>query len=696
MAKGKSIHGDYVFSLDIGTRSIVGTVGYMEDDYFHVCAQAVEEHQTRAMIDGQIHDIAKVGETIAIVKKDLEDALKIKLKYVCIAAAGRVLKTENSFYEMNFDEDTVITSEIIYELESAGIEKAYENFQKNFDKDEKFYCVGHSVIKYYMNGLAIGNLEKHKAKNIGIDLIATFLPTDVVEGLYSAVELAGLEVINLTLEPIAAISVAIPDKFRMLNIALVDVGAGTSDICITKEGSISAYGMIPVAGDAFTEIVAQNCLVDFDMAEKIKRAASEKDEIEYNDIFDLPQSISKEEVISMLSDKIDEETTLVSDTIKKLNGDKPVSAIFVVGGGGKIEGYTSLLAEKMGIQVTRVALRGEDVMQKFIFENDDFARDSLMVTPLGICLNFYRQNNNFIFISFNDERVKLYDNGKLRIVDALMQYGINNEDLFPKRGDCLTFTLNGEEKVIKGELGEAATVIQNGETVDLYKSLHGNDIIKMNSSTKGNPGSTTLGKLKDNNNPIVINIDKKKASMPRLGMVNGNLEVDSYEIKAGDNVEILDYYTVSQIFEFMDLGDFDDFDVFVNNDKAEMDTKVYANFNMSVKPVSYVGTDDASDSFEDLPEETDENISEQIEEEISDEEKESEYNDFIELPVVVNGEVIMLKGKTNYVYVDVFDYIDFDLKTPKGSAIETLINGRNADFLEELKSGDKIDIFWKD
>lgn len=94
-----------------------------------------------------------------------------------------------------------------------------------------------------------------------------------MDGLYKAVEFAGLHVANLTLEPIAAIQVAIPEKFRMLNMALVDVGAGTSDISITKEGTITAYGMIPVAGDSLTDILVQHCLVEFETAEQIKRNA---------------------------------------------------------------------------------------------------------------------------------------------------------------------------------------------------------------------------------------------------------------------------------------------------------------------------------------------------------------------------------------------------------------------------------------
>ena len=229
-----------VFGLDIGTRSIVGTVGYKSGGQFHVVAQRIREHETRAMLDGQIHDIGRVGETIAQVKAELESVIGEKLSDVCIAAAGRVLKTVTIHAEQAFEEEKEITQEDIYALESKGIESAYEKFGEENDSEVTFYCVGYSVMRYYMNHYIIGNLESHKAKEIGVDLIATFLPEDVVDGLYKAVEQAGLSVVSLTLEPIAAISVAIPEMYRMLNIALVDVGAGTSDISITQGGSIIA------------------------------------------------------------------------------------------------------------------------------------------------------------------------------------------------------------------------------------------------------------------------------------------------------------------------------------------------------------------------------------------------------------------------------------------------------------------------
>ena len=271
-----------VFGLDIGTRNVVGTVGHRtEDGAFIVEAQYVRQHETRSMLDGQIHDIGKVARTISAVKAELEAQLDAPLSEVCIAAAGRVLKTVTTHVEYEYAEESVVTGEDIHTLNLLGVEQAQDILREQNDTKYKFYCVGYSVVKYYLNEEVFISIEGHKANKIGEDIIVTFLPEDVVDGLYSAVGQAKMTVANMTLEPIAAINVAIPENFRMLNIALVDVGAGTSDISITREGSIIAYGMIPYAGDELTELIVQQYLVDFQTAEKMKLASSSEDEVTY-------------------------------------------------------------------------------------------------------------------------------------------------------------------------------------------------------------------------------------------------------------------------------------------------------------------------------------------------------------------------------------------------------------------------------
>jgi len=112
---------ELVFGLDIGTRSIVGTVGY--------------------------HDIGKVGATIAEVKSLLEQDLGRKLTQVCIAAAGRVLRTVTTSVEYAYGTEREISSEDIYALDTMGVEQAYEEFTKTNDTDMQFYCVGWAIWK---------------------------------------------------------------------------------------------------------------------------------------------------------------------------------------------------------------------------------------------------------------------------------------------------------------------------------------------------------------------------------------------------------------------------------------------------------------------------------------------------------------------------------------------------------------------
>ena len=703
--KGMTYSGHLVFGLDIGTRSIVGTVGYKEEDKFIVVAQKVKEHDTRAMLDGQIHDIEKVGNSIRVVKESLEEQIGRVLTDVCIAAAGRVLETSYSQAEIEFEEEHTVTKEDIYTLNSLAIEKAYASFLEKNDTKQKFYCVGNSVVNYFLNDFQISNLENHKARKIAVDLIATFLPDEVIDGLNKAVEIAGLHIANMTLEPIAAIQVAIPERFRLLNIALVDVGAGTSDISITKDGSIIAYGMIPVAGDCLTEKLALECLTDFYVADQMKQDSTKGDLVTYEDIMGIKQTIQTKEIDAILEPVLEDMTTRVADKIKELNGGKSVSAVFVVGGGGKVNGYTSLLSAKLGIQAERVALRGKEVMQKIEFLDNSIEKDSLLVTPIGICLNFYEQNNNFVFVSFNGEKVKLYDNKHLTVTDAAIQAHFPNDGFFPKRGKELNFTVDGVKKIVRGEVGEGAQIFVNGKTANIHTSIKKEDIILVEESTAGAPAKMEIGQLPESGGSLVVEINRKKVHLPKFASVNGKLESEYYSIQDGDTIEFLKYYTIEQILQFMDISTDTYNTYYVNNNSADMQTKVYENFTVVLAKTEMV-TSYAQLMEEEFEQEVMEEESEEVEMISNDNNElkvhnEEENKKEEEVPVenkrvivMVNHKPVVLHGKPKYIFVDIFDFIDFDLSTPQG-AIVTTLNGAQAQFMEEIHDGDMIEVYWK-
>lgn len=738
-----------VFGLDIGTRNVVGTVGYQTDDKeFVVTAQYVREHETRAMLDGQIHDICRVAKTIKEVKDELEKQTGQPLEEVCIAAAGRVLKTVTTHVEYEYAQESVVTGEDVHTLDLLGIEKAQEALKEVNDTSYKFYCVGYSTVKFFLNDEVFISLEGHKANKIGEDIIVTFLPEDVVDGLYAAVGQAGLSVANMTLEPIAAINVAIPENYRMLNIALVDVGAGTSDISITRDGSIIAYGMIPHAGDELTEVIVQHFLVDFNMAESIKLQSTTSDTVTYKDIMSIEHTIPAQDVWDVAAPVVDNIAQEVSTKIRELNGDKTVSACFVVGGGGKIHGFTEKLAEDLDLPEERVALRGEEVLGDVTFEQEDIKKDPLLVTPIGICLNYYDQRNNFIMVRFNGERIKLYDNNRLTIVDAALQAGFPNDELFPKRGTPINFTVNGVARLVRGEAGDGAVVTMNGKPASINTPLEPNSEIVIEPSTAGEAAVYKISQLDEYNHSVItFIINGRRVSCPRFVQVNGELEPEDYSIRENDVIETRNYYTVRQIAQFMDLVIDTDQMIFVNNEEAGLDTLVYENFSVEWKTDEYgvaridnntyndsqeSDSDDASvlaeqDANSTESDNTVARTSEQMMNQVLDElhddfakeaeasavpenklpENELPKNDIQEdiqeedsskntVTVIVNGEPVELSGKDTYIFVDIFTHISFDLQAGKGRAIATVINGRDAQFSEELHEGDKIELYWKE
>lgn len=743
-----NIGENYVFGLDIGTRSIVGTVGYrVGTDRFVVIAQVSIEHKTRAVIDGQIHDIPTVAKTISVVKARLEEMTGETLNEVSIAAAGRVLKTKNVYVEYELPSETRVTSEHVHSLDSIAVEKAYDEIRSETDhKDKHFYCVGYSPVKYYLNGYPMEMIEKHMASSIGVEMIATFLPDEVVEGLYSAVEEAGLHVASLTLEPIAAINVAIPERFRLLNIALVDVGAGTSDISIVKDGSIIAFGMMPLAGDEITEAIAKKYLVDFETAEKIKKNATKRKTVTFKNILGESFKLNKEEIQDTAKEAISVIVDKVSDKIVELNGGNPVSAVFVVGGGGKMPGFTEIMAEKLGLPQNRVAIRGAEVLQQVDFSATGIKKDSTLVTPIGICLEYYEQKSNFIHVRVNEERVKIYDNGKATVLDACIHAGFSQNSLFPSRGEGFSYSVNGESREAKGRLGEAAEVKRNGADTSLNELVKEDDVISIKPATRGENASLTLGRVPEYRKELKYTFFGRTVLCPKKAEVDHEPRLADYQIKDGDSIVIQDTYTVGQLFEFMGVEPEErvlvdgvekgldaqlkdgavlerivkektvkEKDVPDNQEKKAI-KNVVADLNSydipagpdpllaPVKPLPAWAADlpisnpavRPSYNASYMPESAMPGIQPASVPQVQPAPVSGGGSMDRSITIEVNGKKVVLPAKHRHVFVDVFDVYPFDLTKAGGKKLISRLNGIDVtDFTAPVHENDSIDLYWQ-
>lgn len=213
-----------------------------------------------------------------------------------------------------------------------------------------------------------------------------------------------------------------------------------------------------------------------------------------------------------------------------------------------------MLADKLEIPRERVALRGEEVLKEVHFAQEEIKKDPLLVTPIGICLNYYDQKNNFIMVRFNGERLKLYDNSHLTIVDAALQAGFPNEALFPRRGKAVEFTVNGKPRIVRGEPGESAIVKVDGRVVSINTPLVPNSEITIEASTIGKEAVSTIEQLDEyTSSTITFQVNGINITCPKFVQVNGSLEPSNYVIQEGDEIETRNFYTIGQLAEFMDV-----------------------------------------------------------------------------------------------------------------------------------------------
>ncbi len=512
-----------IFALDIGTRSLIGMVGTVEENKVKIIAVEREEHPERAMVDGQIEDIEKVAALAGKIKKRLEDKLHCELKNVCVAAAGRALRTERAEFEMELPGTQIITDEIISRLEAGAISKAEEAFDAEQAEDayHRFYLVGYSVCQYYLDQYMISSLKDHRGRKVKVDLIATFLPSEVVESLYTTMNKIGLEVASITLEPIAAINAAIPENLRLLNLVMVDIGAGTSDIAACTDGSVTGYTMATVAGDEITETIMKAYLVDFDTAENMKAQAELGKEVAFTDILGFERTVSHDEILECIRGTSELLSREIAQKVLEINGGPP-SALFLAGGGSKLTGLKDKVTEALKMDANRVAIAGNNFKihawsDEYELNNPEYA------TPLGIVISSgLNMINDSCRVILNERPAKLFRSGSFTALNLLMMNGFNYQDILGRSGRNLIVTVNGRRKVFYGTAPQPAALFINRKEGKLSEIIHAGDTIDFIPAIAGESASACLGDIEGAAECLDITLNGAHASL-KTPLKNGDV-----------------------------------------------------------------------------------------------------------------------------------------------------------------------------
>ncbi|MGB3102228.1 MAG: pilus assembly protein PilM [Psychrobacillus psychrotolerans] len=707
-----------LFALDIGTRSVVGIILEEHGESFHVVDILVEEHKERAMVDGQIHNVLKVAEIIQSVKEKLEKKHG-KLEKVSVAAAGRALKTEQAEVIMDIKNRPIFSEDDMSRLELSAVQKAQSNLlQNSTDKNTNhYYCVGYSVVYYRLDGEEIGSLVDQQGNEASIEVIATFLPRVVVESLISALKRANLEMEALTLEPIAAINVLIPPSMRRLNVALVDIGAGTSDIAITDLGTVVAYGMVATAGDEITEALSDIYLLDFPLAEEAKRTLNTEEFIQIQDILGFEQDIPKEEVVDSLKPAIEVLASSISNEILRLNNNKPTKAVMLVGGGSLTPTLPRILAEKLNLPANRVAVRGIDAIQN-LTKADHIPITPELVTPIGIAIAAKRAPIQYMSVQVNNQIVRLFELKEMTIADALLAANISARKLYGKPGAALSVHVNGQVIHIPGEHGKPAVIRLNGIEANTKSSIQNNDKIELLEGIDGKEGMATVRDLLDDATIKSITFQGVMYIVEPSVQINGKKVSLDTMLQENDKITVETPQTVEQVLYAIHkenyLTQLHPYTVTINNKNHFIPTfSTKLSLNGSPVKLSYSVQENDIIKMETHNSPTLEQLANQLDKKLVDQIKITFQNNTLELSrdcaivhknnvqlsstdIIANESKIQWQdiNSSPWIFQDVFRFTEWTMPEQAGS-FQILKNGDPSRFDEEIFGGDHLEIVFE-
>lgn len=678
------------FALDIGTRSVVGIIGVNQDSCFHVIDYEQIFHSERAMRDGQIEDIDLVSSVVKDVKEALEKRHHITLSSVSIAAAGRALKTKRVSYEQSCDPTEEVTQKLLQAIEYCAVGMAQEEFYLNENEDDtnSFYCVGYSVINYRLDNYPISTLLGHKAKKISVELITAFLPQNVVQSLYTVMRMNNLSVDSLTLEPIAAINVIVPKDIRLLNIALVDIGAGTSDIAISKNGSIVAYDMVTTAGDEITETIMQNYLTDFETAEKIKISLNnEETDITFQDIMGNSRTENKTKLLKTIRPAIQILSSAISKRILEINDVAPL-AVFLVGGGSQIPELCKLVAQELNLSPNYVSIGGKQPFKNITLFSDKLQNPEF-VTPIGIgTLTSLYQGCDFFSITVNKKKLMLLNYGNAKVIDALLLSSIKPQNLIGISARSIVFYINGEKCVKRGSASIPGELYVNGSPSSIDTKINQGDEIIVKPAIDGKAPEIKISDLKQSCISLAVTIDDMEININPIYMIENRPLEDDYIIRALDSICTIFPTTVKELFEYLNMDIQQISTVIVNGKKSTLETSIKNGDNITTSELLLQSLE-----YENKQEQLQTEQKEELDKSMENNEQEQLLDDGFRVCINEKWQTVIPNEKNQVFFFDMLNYVDIDAKNPQGNIILKL-NGSDASYTSPIKSGDYIEIRW--
>ena len=378
--------------LDIGTTKIVAMIG-KKNEYGKLEILGIGKAKSLGVARGVVNNITQTTQSIQQAVNDAEENSGYKINDVVVGIAGQHIRSiQHTDYISRGNSDEVITQQDIQTL---------------IDQVNKLAMLpGEEIIHVLPQEYKIdGQAEiKEPIGMYGSRLEATFHvvvgQASSIRNIVRCVQSTGIELSGITLEPLASADAVLSQEEKEAGVALIDIGGGTTDLAIFKDGIIRHTAVVPFGGNVITDDIKEGCSIIEKQAEllKVKFGSAWPGENRDNEIVSIPglrgrepKEISLKNLSKIIHARVVEIIEQVFAEIKAYGHDDPrkklIAGIVLTGGGSQLQHIKQLVEYITGMD-TRIGYPNEHLAGN----SGDEISSPLFATAVGLVMNSVANN----------------------------------------------------------------------------------------------------------------------------------------------------------------------------------------------------------------------------------------------------------------------------------------------------------------
>jgi len=402
--------------LDIGTTKIVAMIG-RNNEYGKMEILGIGKSKSLGVHRGVVNNITQTIQSIQQAVQDSETSSGMKITEVIVGIAGQHIRSlQHSDYITRTNSDEVINEKDIdrlcdqvHKLVMLPGEEIIHVLPQDFKVD------GQSEVKEPV-GMYGGRVEANFHVVVG--------QVSSIRNIGRCIKSAGLDLSGITLEPMASANAVLGQEEKEAGVALLDIGGGTTDLAIFKDGIIRHTAVIPFGGNVITEDIKEGCSIIEKQAEllKIKFGSAWPGENKDNEIVSIPglrgrdpKEITLKNLSKIIHARVVEIIEQVYLEIKNYGHEeqkkKLIAGIVLTGGGSQLQHLKQLVEYITGMD-TRIGYPNEHLAG----DTDPEAKSPLYATAVGLVLNSLSNQVKVIDTDPNDKMGSISESESEKII----------------------------------------------------------------------------------------------------------------------------------------------------------------------------------------------------------------------------------------------------------------------------------------